>query len=149
MIRFPYRSFPVRGRRSGIVEVVYRPIIPFRVIGPAGGEDEAAWVDTGADDTLLPAFLIDRLGVTFAPSDHSIIEGIEGSMSVVRYGTVDLEILGSGGGYRWSARVGFHAGHKIVFGHNGFLEYFTASFNGRTRHLTLTPNGNAPSPTHP
>ena len=143
MIRFPYKSFPVRGTRSGSYDTLYRPIIPIRVFGPAGRDSDLGWVDTGADDTLLPDKLIGLLGISLDPADHSIIVGIAGSMMVVRYGIVDLEIPGAGGGYRWSAWVGFHAGPKIVLGHNGFLEYFTASFNGRSRHLTLTPNGKA------
>jgi Aspartyl protease len=124
-------------------------MIPIRVIGPAGDDDLRALVDTGSDDTLLPDSLIGLLGVALRPGDQAVIVGIEGSTTVVRYGTVDLEIPGAGGGYRWSARVGFHASFRVVLGHIGFLEYFTASFNGRTRQLTLTPNGTAPAPTIP
>jgi hypothetical protein len=65
----------------------------------------------------------------------------------VRYGTVAGGARGGGGGYRWSARVGFHAGFRVMLGHSGFLDYFTASFNGRSRQLTPTPNGTAPAPT--
>jgi hypothetical protein len=31
----------------------------------------------------------------------------------------------------------------------GFLDYFTATFNGRRRHLTLTSNGTALAPMMP
>ena len=149
MIRFPYQSFPVKGTRGAKYDIVYRPMIPIRAMGPAGDDDLRALVDTGADDTLLPASLIDLLGVALRPGDQAVIVGIEGSTTVVRYGTVDLEIPEAGGGYRWSARVGFHASFRVVLGHIGFLEYFTASFNGRTRQLTLTPNGTAPAPMIP
>jgi hypothetical protein len=141
MIRFPYKASTVRGTRGGASETIYRPMIPIVVYGPDGNYEVMAWVDTGSDDTLFPDNLIRRLGVVLNPNEHAVIAGIEGSMTVVRYGMVDLEIPEQGGGYRWSARVGFHAGPRIVLGHCGFLEFFTASFNGRNRHLTLTPNG--------
>ena len=149
MIRFPYQSFAVRGTRGAKFDIVRRPMIPIRVIGPSGVRELQALVDTGADDTLLPDVLIGSLEITIQPGDQAIIVGIEGSMTVARYGTVDLEILGAGGGYRLSARVGFHASLRVVLGHSGFLDYFTTSFNGRSRQLTLTPNGTAPAPTIP
>jgi hypothetical protein len=149
MIRFPYEAYPVRGVGATRHAIVHRPMIPIRIVGPAGRHDLPALVDTGADDSLLPDLLIGLLGVALRPGDHAVIVGIEGSTTVVRYGTIDLEIPGAGGGYRWSARVGFHASFRVVLGHSGFLEYFTASFNGRSRHLTLTPNGTAPAPTIP
>jgi hypothetical protein len=116
-------------------------VIPVRVNGPNCDDDLDALVDTGADDILLPDYLI---GVVVVPGDQTVILGIGGSV-VVRYGTVDLELPG----YGWSARVGFHPGVRAVLGHAGFLEYFTATFNGRRRDLTLTPNGAAPAPAVP
>jgi hypothetical protein len=149
MIRFPYQSFPVRGTRGAGYDTLHRPMIPIRAIGAAGDDDLRSLVDTGADDTLLPDLLIGLLGVTIRLGDQAVIVGIEGSTTVVRYGTVDLEIPGPGGRYRWSARVGFHASFRVVLGHSGFLDYFTASFNGRSRQLTLTPNGTASAPAIP
>ena len=149
MIRFPYQAYPVRGTGSTRHEIVHRPVIPVRITGITGHHDLRGLVDTGANDTVLPDAILEFIGVTFRPGDRAVIVGIEGSTTVVRYGTVDLEIPGAGGGYRWSARVGFHAGFRAVLGHKGFLEYFTASFNGRSRQLTLTPNGTAPASTIP
>jgi hypothetical protein len=143
MIRFPYKSLVVRGTRAGSFGTVYRPMIPFHLFGPAGEDEAIGLVDTGSDDTVFPDYLIRVLGVVIAPLDYAAVGGVGNGMELVRYGTIDLAIPGAGGGDRWSARVGFHAGHKVVLGHGGFLESFTASFNGRSRHLTLTPNGNA------
>lgn len=141
MIRIPYESFLVRGTGGKALEVIYRPMIKVRAHGSTGAKEMSGLVDTGADDTLLPDAFAGILGLVLDPKDHAIITGLGGGLTVVRYGTVNLEIPGAGGGYRWSARVGFHASPKIVLGHGGFLEYFTASFNGRNRHVTLTPNG--------
>jgi hypothetical protein len=98
--------------------------------------------DTGADDTLLPDYLIGTIGAVLVPGDRAVIGGIDGGTSVVRYGTIDLELPG----YRWSSRVGFHASFNTALGHTGFLDYFTATFNGRRRYVNLTPNGSAPPP---
>lgn len=103
-------------------------------------------VDTGADDTLLPGHLIEQLGAVIRPGDRAVIVGIDGGTTLVHYGIVDLMLPGPGGNYRWSTRVGFHASFRTILGHSGYLEYFTATFNGRRRHLTLTPNGTAPPP---
>jgi len=35
-------------------------------------------------------------------------------------------------------------GPKPILGHAGFLDHFTAKFNGRAKTLTLTPNGATP-----
>ena len=111
MIRFRYKPLAVRGTRMAGYETVYRPLIPIYVFGP-GQDDLRMLVDTGADDTLLLGeTLVGVLGVILRPGDHAVVFGIEGVLTVVRYGTVDLLIPGAGGGYRWSARVGFHAGY--------------------------------------
>jgi len=118
-------------------------MIGIQMFGPAEHHELEGLVDTGADDTLVPERFLSRLGVIIAPGDYAMIGGIDGTGSLVRYGTIDLAIPELNGGYRWSARVGFHPGEKLILGHNGFLEYFTSKFNGRGRHLTLMPHGNA------
>lgn len=138
-MRFLYHPYPVRGTGSSRYKIVHRPTILVRVVGASGGDEIMGLVDTGADDTLLPDFLIKPLGVTIDPADKAIVVGIDGGTFVVRYGELDLELPG----YGWSARVGFHASFNAVLGHAGFLEYFTATFNGRRCYLNLTPNGTA------
>jgi hypothetical protein len=142
-MRFSYQTYLVRGVGKSLYAQVHRPVISIRVIGPNGDDVLMGLADTGADDTLLPDFLIGALGVAIVPGDQASIVGIDGGTTVVRYGTVDLELPG----YRWSARVGFHARFNAILGHVGFLDHFTATFNARRRHLTLTPNGSAPAPT--
>jgi hypothetical protein len=144
VIRFPYEAVLARGTRAGSYETTYRPMIPLRLFGPIGEYELGGLVDTGSDDTLFPDHFIRTLGVVIPPSDYAAIAGIDGSMPLAPYGKVDLAIPGAGGGHRWSARVDFHPGHRVALGYSGFLEYFTASFNGRGRHLTLTLNGKAP-----
>jgi hypothetical protein len=146
-MRFPYQSYPVRGVAAHLA-LVHRPALPIRVIGPAGDALAFGLVDTGADDVLLPDRFIEPLGVAIHP-EHVTIGAFGGGAVSVRFGTVDLELRRRGAVLRWSARVAFHAGGRALLGHAGFLEHFTATFNGRRRHVTLTPNGTAPPPTMP
>ena len=148
-MRFPYQAYPVRGVGAAHVAVVHRPTIPIRVIGRAGDGLAYGLVDTGADETLLPDQFIGPLGVVIRPGDHATIVAIGGGAVPVRYGDVDLDLRQRGEEFRWAARVAFHPGTRAILGHAGFLEYFTATFNGRRRHVTLTPNGAAPDPTIP
>jgi hypothetical protein len=114
-VRFPYQSYLVRGIGTTRYAMVHRPVIPIRVIGPNGDDNLMGLVDTGADDTLLPDYLIGSLGVTIAPGDQAVIVGIDGGTLLVRYGIVDLELPG----YCWSARVGFHASFSTILGNVG------------------------------
>jgi hypothetical protein len=129
--------------------MVYRPMVPIRVIGPGGSYELLGLADSGADDVLLPEFLIERLGITIEPSDRIVISGITGEATLAQYGTVDLELARGARPYRWSALVGFYGRTKTVLGHVGFLDHFTATFNGRQRQLTLQSNGTAPPAVYP
>ena len=79
---------------------------------------------------------------TDRPGRH---RGIGGATSA-HYGTVDLEIREGPSIFRWSAYVGFYAEVDAILGHKGFLNVFTAIFDGRGHHLELTPNGTALPP---
>ena len=149
LVRFPYLKYPVRGVGAVFVTSVYRPTVPIRLFGPAGDGLAYGLVDTGADDTILPDRFIKPLGVKIHPSDYANLAGIDDLLVFVRFGTLDLELSRPGVAYRWSATVAFYPGSKAILGHSGFLEHFTATFNGLRRHVTLTPNGTAPAATAP
>jgi hypothetical protein len=148
-MRFPYQGYPVRGTGPLLYTMAWRPVVSVRVIGPGGDDVVPGLIDTGSDDTLLPDFLIGPLGVALDPDDVGEIGGIDGGLVTVRYGTIDLELSDPSMVYCWNARVGFHARHNAIFGHVGFLDYFSAMFNGRTREVVLLPNGMGPLPAYP
>lgn len=144
-MRFAYERYPVRGIGTTRYVIVHRPMVPLRILGRLGSENLLGLADTGADDTLLPDYLIKPLGIVIAPGDQAVIVGIEGGTVVVRYGFVDLELRGPSGSCRWAARVGFHPSFKTILGHAGFLDHFNTTFNGHRRLLTLTPNITLPA----
>jgi predicted aspartyl protease len=105
-----------------------------------------ALLDTGADETVLPRFIAGRIGVDLDPDTQARFRGVGGHVVTVTYGRVELE---GGSGFRalrWPATVAFlDSGGNPILGHVGFLQYFTASFNGRRGHVTLTPNHTFPT----
>jgi hypothetical protein len=147
-MRFPYGRYTVQGTMPNAITLVFRPMVAVRVISPRGDRAVLCRVDTGADDTLLPHDIVKALGIT-GLSPPVNIGGIGGSISA-EFGTVDLEISDGRTAYRWRARVGFHSSRldtcTPVVGLKGFLQYFTATFDGRLHLLDLVPNGLAVSP---
>lgn len=146
MIQFAYQAHQIRARPGVGIDVVYRPKARIRLSGPGGSEEFAALVDTGADETLFLADVVAKLGLGLRDEDRTVIVGIEGSSTTIWYARVTLEVMTPGGGPRWAARVGFYLGTKPILGHAGFLDHFTAKFNGGAKTLTLTPNETAPAP---
>ena len=148
---FPYTQDSIPGTRPNSYVQVFRPLVKVRVIGPSGDYDILTWVDTGADDTVLLSGIPQAIGVT-GLSSPVLIDGIGGKVAV-RFGTVDLEIGDGQTVYRWSAYVGFYDSNPSpgppVLGLKGFLQYFTAIFDGQQRSLELVPNNLAAPPSFP
>jgi len=118
---------------------VYEPLISVRVIGPAGVCVIRGLLDTGSTDTLVPMQFLDWLGVEKGPRFNLRAAG--GSSFPAWLGNVDLELKDGVKVHRWSAHVGFTPFRKnAIWGHAGFLDYFTATFNGRKRSVSLQPN---------
>lgn len=144
-MRFEYKLIgKSRGAPPGLPSI-YRPIIRIAVIGPIRREQLDALLDTGCDDTLLPDRLVEPLGVALS-GEYEAIHGLDYGAVLLRYGVVDLELHKGKTTYCWAAKVGFHQGDRVILGHSGFLEYFSASFNGQHRRVTLFPNRNLPAP---
>ncbi|HEY3966669.1 MAG TPA: hypothetical protein VGM05_19055 [Planctomycetaceae bacterium] len=66
------------------------------------------------------------------------------------FGDIILEIGSDAECYRWQAHVQFFEfpspdEESLILGHSGFLDYFTAVFDGEQEILTLTPNGDLPA----
>ncbi len=64
-MKFPYVRLPTRRPvyPLGGVAVRFRPMLALRVAGPSGSRILDANLDSGSDDTLLPAYLAGRLRV--------------------------------------------------------------------------------------
>jgi hypothetical protein len=135
------------------VQIIHEPIIVVRFIGPGRTYLIRGLLDTGASMTLVPRPYFDKLGMSVAPVIHLPetervrLRTVLGSVDV-RVAALDLE-LGSGQAkYRWSARVGFvpRADNLALLGHAGFLDHFSATFDGLRKRVTLKPNGTFTAP---
>ncbi len=143
-MRFPYSRYVVQGNTPRLTALLFRPMLVVRVTGPTGNDDIFGRVDSGADETLLPDYLIANSGISEL-SGPVPIGGI-GGLTLARFGTVELEISQGQESSRWLAYVGFCAHPMPIFGLKGFLQFFTATFDGRRHHLDLSPNGTAIPP---
>jgi len=141
-VNFPYGQYEVAPSTADPdLTVVFRPVIPVRVIGPAGAAAFYGLLDTGADQTVLPKALADLIGVTGNPARAATLLSASGEMSVT-YTNVAFELGRGRGKVYWSATVAIieEAWQEVVLGHAGFLEYFDATFFGVRRQVRLRRN---------
>lgn len=120
-------------------------MIPIQVRGATGSASILGMLDTGADITLLPAELLPLIGSSF-DADRSVqINGVGGEPLTAHFATVELSLGDQNKLYRWTAQVGFLEGRTVaLLGHAGFLNYFSATFNGDRKRLTLRVNKRFP-----
>jgi len=71
MIKFPYQK-----EKSKLFGEIYRPIVKFEVETKLGWIPIIAYVDSGADVTLLPASFIKALGIRVEEEEIKEIRGI-------------------------------------------------------------------------
>lgn len=120
------------------------------VIGAAGTGSYSGLVDTGSDNTILPKSVADRLGVPLvaAPGPPATVFG--GHHVQLLVGQVTLQWEVDGEVVRWRVEVYFfdfadEEDETVILGHSGFLDYFTATFDGKQGILTLIPNDELPA----
>ena len=138
--RFDY--FPIAvGWREGSSELItiYRPMVRVTVIGPDDAVTQLGLLDTGADETILPIEILAQIGHAGPAGRTGRLHGIHGGSVDVVYGEVRFGFTEGGTKpFVWEATVAF--GQNLaepIFGHSGFLEHFTASFNGPGRFVKL------------
>src|SRR5437879_3642511 len=82
---FPYRQYivvPTPGQSSG---TIFRPMVPMRVGGAKGTEVIMGLVDTGADVTILPSFLLPLIGADPIDAEPTHFRGVGGQVVTARY----------------------------------------------------------------
>lgn len=144
-MKFAYREYISRFPGTSDFRLILRPVIPIRISGPAGNARWDALVDTGADETLLPASLAAILGIQLDDEATSQATGITGELLTIRYGEAQFELSSGHEVCQWRTMVGFvdfetAKDEVVILGHGGCLDYFTAVFNGEHAELELTPN---------
>ena len=148
-MRFPYSLNIVPSIETGDEIVLLRPEIPHRMHGPAGIADVVALVDTGADTSIVPLSIADDLGIATTPGAGPGAIAFGGQSIRLSFAEVVLELNQDQQTIRWRARMYFAefpdaSERAVVLGHEGFLDYFTATFFGEDYVLELIPNHGIP-----
>ena len=147
-MNFAYSTI-IATRPSGELTLLRRPEVPITISGPARAATYVGLVDTGADNTVLPSSVAEYLQIPIG-EDEAVGIGIGGHSIRLRSGRATLRIDAGHESLAWMAEVYFcdfedPEDEVIVFGHAGFLDYFTAIFDGRRGVLTLNANESLPS----
>lgn len=152
-MRFDYTGLISAAPDTGEAIVVFRPEVRIRLHGPNGSEDFLALVDTGADNTILPESVARAVGIRLVPGKGPAARAFGGQEIALSYADVDLELIHADEPLRWRDRIYFLAGpadeETLILGHQGFLDYFTATFVGEDCALELVPNSYLPRITAP
>jgi hypothetical protein len=99
-------------------------------------------LDTGADDTVFSDAVAAALGVDLSGAEQRTISLAGRSQILIcRYASVELRITDGTETFSWTATIGFVAArlHYALLGQAGFLQFFSADFDGESHTVTLTP----------
>lgn len=120
-----------------------RPVFSVTVIGPAGVKADDALLDTGADDTVFPEDVATKIGLDLTAAPTGSASGVGMVGAAVRYAEVRLRLTDGKEQREWPARVGFTAAplKRGLLGYAGFLQFFTAAFDGQRERVELAANG--------
>lgn len=147
---FKYRPILVSmpGTDSGLT-LIHRPMAIVRIPWARKARKFEALVDTGTDECVFPVSVAQAAGIDLADATGAEISGVGGGLMNCLYAPVQLELTDGTESLRWMSRVGFVEYHPaeremLILGHSGFLEYFTAIFDGEALTMELEPNSRLP-----
>ncbi len=130
-------QFPTRLKNN-----IRRPIIPIRVHANGLSVLTDALVDTGADVTILPMFVADRLGIDLSQTPEMSLVGALGGGGSYRSFELELELRRLPEAIRWKGQVGF-ADREMSFAFletRGFFEFFKLTYDAKRELIDLTVN---------
>jgi hypothetical protein len=146
---FLYRPLISAAPDSDDFLLILRPEIAVTVVGPAGSATYSGLVDTGSDNTILPFSIAHDLGIQVQPAPGPPANVFGGHQVQLLVGEITLQIQDENEIVRWRDIVSFfdfqqRDDETVILGHSGFLDYFTATFDGKAGALTLTANDELP-----
>jgi len=138
-MRFAYSEYDAPPSPADMSETVWRPMMKVRVAGSARAATASLWglLDTGAVECVLPRDMAEAIAPLWVTGDW-FLTGHGEAADRVEYGLVRLSITLGPEHIRWPAIVAFSKKRKdAIWGHAGFLEHFSATFNGPGRYFTI------------
>src|SRR5690349_5506474 len=108
-MRFSYIALPTNRPVYPLVGAMarHRPLVAIQVQGPSGPRSLTATLDSGSDDTLLPAYLATRLGIDWDQAPQGEAGTVGGAPVPYRNATVTLRLSDGYEECQWDAIVGF------------------------------------------
>ena len=140
-MKFPYSKYAVVPSPAAPErDVLFRPVIPVRFVGPKAVRDVYALLDTGADESYITESMANKLGVIPLSNSTSVVQSASGKMSI-DYGHIVVEIADDTEVLSFPLIVGIVSEDwsEAILGHAGFLEHFDATFSYIDRQVALTP----------
>jgi hypothetical protein len=149
-MKFLYAPLISASPDSGDFLLILRPEIPITVIGPAGFATFTGLVDTGSDNAILLLAVATDLGIAVQPAPGPPATVFSGSRVQLLIGEAALQLHDENETVEWKDTVCFfdfnnRADETVILGHSGFLDYFTATFDGKAGALTLIANEDLPA----
>jgi hypothetical protein len=150
-VKFRYRASVVPLPDGEDLGIVLRPEIPVVLIGPNGQASIFGLVDTGADTTIFPKHLAQNLGIALQPDAEMQATVFGGTPVSLDVGEVTILLQKDGESLQWRETVCFFdmsgelSDQFAILGHAGFLDYFTATFDGEDGTVMLVPNNLLPT----
>ena len=97
----------------------------------------------GADHSIVPISIAQDVDAQLYADDEDAARGVGGQQIAIVPGRVEVELIGDGGSYLWTAIIGFAKfatpdDECSILGHAGCLEYFLAEFDGVQHAVELT-----------
>ncbi|MEX2316243.1 MAG: hypothetical protein WD669_03760 [Pirellulales bacterium] len=144
-MEFSYAGFISAALDTGEKILIFRPEVSIRVIGTDVVRVYDALVDTGADNIIFPLSIARELKIATKIALGPSATTFGGEQIPLTYADIPLELSQNEVALRWLARVYFFdfpegQPETLVVGHEGFLNFFTAIFDGEQTLLNLEPN---------
>ena len=151
-MKFFYRAHMGLSPATGEPQMILRPEISVRISGAQGSDIFLGLVDSGADQTVLPTSIADRLQIDLRPAAGPSGSAFGGHSLEFQVGAVVFELTDDDtqAVWTWPTEVLFHRfddpqDETLIFGHAGFLDYFRILLDPEQALIELTPNGLFPA----
>lgn len=145
-MKFSYQISTIKSSPGFKGGRLYQPKVWIVLVGSQGEYRLKAIVDTGSDQTILPILDIEEFtGIRIDRKIKASVRGISHHQSGLFLGrNCQFRLSDDKESFQWSATVWFSDDDSSppILGHSGFLEYFTATFDGFKKELELLPNKN-------
>ena len=149
-MKFPYSTVISAVPGTDEYVLMRRPEIPVTILGPGGSLTLIGLVDTGSDNTIFPKSVADLLQIATESESGPAANAFGGQRIQLLAGDATLQLEADEVTCSWKTVTCFFKfdspeDETVILGHAGFLDFFTATFDGKFGTLMLMPNDELPT----